>query len=179
MATKINPADIFVQADCFYTTLAVLCNVNPEAVQLAVIMGEPVMVLGALTIELFLKCLICIESGDVPRSHNLKELYEKISPVLRSRIERGWDKIAAYRAGEWNSVEASMGVTIARDLPTALAVGADTFQKLRYSYEGETQRVQYYLQDLPRLLGRIVLEIRPEWEQLRRTARPLPPPVRH
>ena len=32
------------------------------------------MVIGALTIELFFKCLACIETGAVPWGHNLKEL---------------------------------------------------------------------------------------------------------
>jgi hypothetical protein len=178
-AAGVDPSKIFVQADCFYTTLAILCNVNPNDMRLAVTIGEPVMVLGALTIELFLKCLLCIESGDVPRGHNLKELFEKLSPTIRGRIEDGWSKIAAHRGADWDGLEASMAVTIARDLPSALAVAGDTFQKLRYSYEGNTERLQYYLQDLPRLLGRIVLEIRPEWEDLRRNPQPLPPRAHH
>jgi hypothetical protein len=63
---QIDPAKVFEQADCFYQALAVLCNVEPENTQLAVTIGEPVMVLGALTIELFFKCLICIETGVRP-----------------------------------------------------------------------------------------------------------------
>src|ERR1700675_3122033 len=51
---SVDPSRIFEQADCFYKALAVLCNVEPEDTQLAVTLGEPVMVIGALTIELFL-----------------------------------------------------------------------------------------------------------------------------
>lgn len=98
---KIDPSKIFEQADCFYTTLAVLCNVEAENTQLGVTLGEPAMVIGALTIELFFKCLLCVELGHVPRGHNLRELYEKLSSPTRDRIEQGWDKIAAHRAEEW------------------------------------------------------------------------------
>jgi hypothetical protein len=175
----VDPSRIFEQADCFYKALAVLCNVEPEDTQLAVTLGEPVMVIGALTIELFLKCFLCIDSGKVPRTHNLRELFEKLSPSTQKRIQEGWDKIAAHRAEEWSHLEKSLGITIARDLPSALAAGGGAFQQIRYSYEGNTQQLQYYLQDLPRLLGRIALEIKPEWQTLRRNYRPLSPSSEH
>jgi hypothetical protein len=45
---KIDPSRIFLQADCFYQALAILCNVEPDNTQLAVILNEPMMVIGAL-----------------------------------------------------------------------------------------------------------------------------------
>jgi hypothetical protein len=172
----INPAKIFEQADCFYQAFAILCNVHPENIQLAVTLGEPVMVLGALTIELFLKCLICIETGGAPRTHDLRELFDLLSDSTRTRIQHSWDNgIAAHRAAEWDDIENRTGVKIARDLPTALSVGGDSFRRIRYSYEGNNQDLQYYLQDLPTLLGRVILEIRPEFETARRKPTPLPP----
>jgi hypothetical protein len=178
---KINPAKIFEQGDCFHQALAILRNVvHPENIQLAVTLGEPVMVIGALTIELFLKCLICIETGEVPRGHDLKELFDRLGPSIRSRIQNSWDTgIAIHRAKEWDDLENSLGIKMPRDLPSALAVGSKAFERIRYSYEGGTQDLQYYLQDLPLLLGRVILEMRPEWKTLRRTPQQLPQPSRH
>jgi hypothetical protein len=176
----INPAKVFEQADCFYQALAVLCNVDPENIQLGVMLGEPVMVIGALTIELFLKCLVCIETSEVPRSHDLKELFSRLSEPTQNRIQTEWDAgIATRRAKEWDDLEHRFGVKIARDLPSALAVGSRSFELIRYSYEGNTKDLQYYLQDLPALLGRVILEMRPEFLASRRKPLPPPPAVHH
>jgi hypothetical protein len=171
----IDAANIFMQADCFYKTLAILCNVEPNNTQLAVIIGEPVMVVAAFTIELFLKCLICMETGEVPHIHRLRDLFERLSLQTRSRIQDDWNNtIAAHRAEEWDRLEKMMGVSIARDLPSALAAGSESFERIRYSYEGKTENVQFYLQDLPQLLGRTIISMKPEWRSLNRTYQELP-----
>lgn len=173
---KIDPALIFEQADCFYQTLAVLCNVRPDDEQLGVILGEPAMVIGALTIELFFKCMACIETGQVPRGHHLRELYDALSDQTRARIQRTWDNdICVYRKAEWDANEAAIGEKVIRDLPGALTAASKSFEKIRYSYEGDTEGLQYFLQDLPQLLGRVILEMRPEFQSVRRKPLPLPP----
>jgi hypothetical protein len=178
--SNIDPRKIFQQADCFYQTLAILSNVEPENEQLAVTIGEPAMVIGALTIELFFKCLVCIETGEVPRGHYLGELYEGLSAATKDRIRQTWDNdIVPYRAQEWDRIEAALGQRIIRDLPGALAAANRSFERIRYSYEGNTADVQYFLQDLPQLLGRVILEMRPEWRGLQRPYSPLEPAGRH
>jgi hypothetical protein len=172
----IDPANIWMHADCFYQTLRILYNINPGNDQLAITIAQPAMVIGALTIELFLKCLICIETGKVPRIHHLRELFDMLTPKTRSRIAEQWDNlIVPYRKPEWDAMEGAVKITIARDLPTALTVGSEAFEKIRYSYEGVSEDLQYYLQDLPPLLGQTVLEMKPEWKNLRKPAQPVQP----
>jgi hypothetical protein len=174
----IDPLNIFRQANCFYQALAILCNVEPGNVQLAVTIGEPVMVVGAFTIELFFKCLVCIETGKVPHSHNLRELFDQLSESTRARIQRTWDNdIAVHRKAEWDRVEAAIGIKAARDLPGALSAASKSFERIRYSYEGNTADVQYFLQDLPQLLRRVIVEIKPDWKQEQRGYRPIEPSV--
>lgn len=176
---QIEASKIFEQADCFFQTLAILRNVNPEDEQLCVTIGEPAMVIDALTNELFFKCLACIETGKTSRSHNLKELYDGLSPATRARIQQTWDDdILARRASEWDQIEEALGQKIARDLPSALAAASNAFLRIRYSFEGNTTDVQYFLRDLPELLRRVILERKPEWTGLQRTYRPLVPSVR-
>jgi hypothetical protein len=130
---KIDPSRIFLQADGFYQALAILCNVEPDNTQLAVILNEPMMVIGALTIELFLKCLSCIETGQVPRTHHLRELYDGLSPAIRARIEHTWDnEIVVHRATEWDHFEKSVGTKMDRDLPSALEVASISSIQSRY-----------------------------------------------
>ena len=171
---SVDPLQIFKQADCFYQALAILCNVEPGSVQLAVTIGDPVMVIGALTNELFLKCLVCIETGKVPHGHHLRELFEQLNDATRVRIQRTWDNdILMHRRAEWDHIEAGMGQKIARDLPGALTAASKSFERIRYSYEGNTADVQYFLQDLPQLLRRVVVELKPEWKGQDKAYRPL------
>lgn len=140
-----EPKNIFLQADAFFNALTILSNVDRDNEQLAVTIGEPVIVIGALTIELFLKCLTCIDIARVPRGHNLKFLYDGLSPSIRNRIQHGWDKeIVPFRSREWDTIEQSFGQKIVRDLPGALAAAGKAFERIRYSYEGNTADVQYF-----------------------------------
>ncbi|VTZ21664.1 conserved hypothetical protein [Methylocella tundrae] len=165
----IDPSKIFVQANCFYQALTILRDINPKNTQLVVDIGEPFIVVAALTIELFLKCLLCIEKGEVPRGHHLRFLFDNLSPSMRSRIRRAWDNsIAPDLAEVWNLHEKEFGIKIARDLPAALCAGGNAFERIRYSYEGKTKYLQFYLLDIPQHLRSIILELKPEWSALRR-----------
>ena len=130
--------------------------------------------LGALTIELFLKCLICMESCKASHGQDLKELFDELSAEVRARIEHAWDNdIVPLRRKEWDGIE-TFGLTMPRDLPSALVKGSEAFKRIRYSYEGNTEGLHFYLGDLPALLEKLILEIKPEFESYRRRTLPLP-----
>jgi hypothetical protein len=172
------PEKIFEQAGCFQQTLMVLRAVPQEDIHSAVTLAEPLVVLSALTTELFLKCLICLESGNAPRGHDLRKLFDQLAAPTRERIENLWNsKVAARRAKEWDRIE-ELGLRVPRDLPSALARGTNAFERVRYSYEGNTEGVHYYVGDLPTLLEGVILEIKPELDAFRRNPLPLPA-VRH
>lgn len=178
MAKKqIEPAKIFEHADCFLQSLAVLRAVHPENIHIAVTLAEPLTVLSALTTELFLKCLICIETGGTPRGHNLKRLFDQLSVATRTRIQNLWDSgVAARRSKQWDDFERFWHLETPHDLPSALAKGGPAFESHRYSYEENTEGVYYYVGDLPALLEGLILEMKPEFEPFRRMPLPLPAP---
>ena len=76
----------------------------------------------------------------------------------------------------WRKVEATFGngETFKRDLPNALKAGSRAFEKIRYSYEPESKGSQFYISDLPRLLGYVILEKKPEWANVRRKVSEVP-----
>jgi hypothetical protein len=171
-AKKIDPFQIFIHADGFYKADHILSNINFNTdPQLATEIGQASMVLSALNSELFLKCLICIETGRVPRGHNLHSLFKQLKPQTRRRIEHIWDtELVPHRNSMWVKIENSFGDgrKIARDLTSALAGGSTAFEKIRYSYEDDNEEVQFYIGDLPQILGRVILEMKPEWRNRRR-----------
>lgn len=182
---QIDPAQVFQQAECFYQALAVLRALHSENdrhlrnldthenLHAAITLVEPVIVLSAFTTELFLKCLIRIEAASAtPRTHDLKELFGQLSTATRTRLQNLWDSdVAMRRSKRWNELE-KFGLKMPRDLPSALAKGSNAFDRIRYSYEGNTENLHYYLEDLPTLLERVILEMKPEFEAWRRM--PLP-----
>jgi hypothetical protein len=179
--SRIVAEKIFEHAESFYQAAAALRSHLPvrlrsdhfENIHAALTLTEPLVVLDALTCELYLKCLICIETGDAPRGHDLRKLYDQVSGATRTRIESSWDsEVATRRRKKWDDLE-RFGLKVYRELPLALANGTNSFERYRYSYEGNTQGVHFYLDDLPSLLQRFILEMKPEFEAYRRAPLPI------
>ena len=177
---NIDPKKLFMHAQGFHIAEETLSTItidrNPH---LAAEIGSAVVVLSALNSELFLKCIICIETGLVPQGHYLDELFKEVSAQTQAKIEHIWTtEVVPLREPMWRKIEASIGSgeTMRRDLLGALAGGSKAFQKIRYGYEGDTADVQFYISDLPRLLGRVILQMKPEWAGLRRRVHEIPNP---
>jgi hypothetical protein len=126
---------------------------NPNAVYMA----SPSMVLSAFTIELFLKCLLLLESKEVKRIHSLDVLYQELGRGQRRRIEKVWDKEARPKVIQLNQQFGHPS-----DLPNALVKCGQTFRDMRYCYEDPDRQV-FYLGELPPILWRAIVGIRPEW----------------
>jgi hypothetical protein len=117
------------------------------------------MVLSVFATELYFKCLLCLETGGVPQTHNLKTLFDALLPKTRKRLQELWD--IDIRKPERQKVLAHIrtfpdGHKLREDLPGALKLGADAFRELRYIYE--TQRSYFLLADFPNLLRAVILE---------------------
>lgn len=125
----------------------------------------PAAVMSAFASELLLKCIICIETGKVPHGHPLKALFDQLSPTSQTELQRLWDEYAQQRAEEWDYLEKKYGHEIPRTLPEALTAGSNAFEVLRYGHHEKANKSfgGYGLDDLPHLLGRRVLQLRPEW----------------
>ncbi len=169
---KPDPALIFLQADGFsraYNMLADQRHLSPSE---AATIGYPQIVISAFAIELYLKCLICIETGKAPRGHHLKQLFDRLSPETRRRICAIWDgEVKTRRASLWDAMEASSPTAtgpVPRALPEALACGNKAFEKVRYIYEGNNADVIFILTDLPTVLRRVIVDKRPELRNIRR-----------
>ena len=122
--SPVSAAAIFDQAGYFYQALNVLQVVAPhprENLHGAVTLVAPIVVLGAFTTELFLKCLICMEIGQASHGHDLKELFDELSAETRARLEEMWNaEIVPLRSKEWDRME-EFGLKMPRDLPADLS----------------------------------------------------------
>jgi hypothetical protein len=103
-------------------------------------------VLAGFSVELYLKCLLSIECGQYPESHNLKELFGQLKRETRQALRRKHDT-NADRPG---------------DLEEMLEKGQDPFNKARYIFE--RHQTQFGLNWLGELVRREIISLHPDWE---------------
>jgi hypothetical protein len=177
--TGRDPVKIFLHAGKFHKSFDLLLKsvMPPNGAKISDqdigIVSHPAMVLSVFASELYLKSLLCLESGEVPEQHNLKILFDGLSVKTKHAIDDLWDtdirrpeklatleKVRALPDGE----------KIRTDLRFAIDVGANSFIELRYFYEKE--RSFFLLQDFPFVLRSAILDRMPSWGGL------YPPPAK-
>jgi hypothetical protein len=172
----IDPLHIFMHGVRFMVADERLRTTNDQYVMTYVM--APALVLSAFASETFLKCLIALETGHAPDGHNLKNLFQILPRPTQRRIEELWDEYVQSQATFWDTIDKLAPHPSPRDLLTSLSEGNKGFVELRYSYEGETaRRLRFRLGDLPRMLRRVILELRPEWQGLAPTLREITSPT--
>jgi hypothetical protein len=170
---KIDPLQIYMHALGFHVAENALgmLTLGPN-LQLGAQVVQANMVLSAFTTELFLKCLICIETTLTPQGHHLFELFKQLRPDTQHKIIHLWDtEIIPVRDPQWKIIENGIpggGDRFKRDLPEALTASSRTFERIRYSYEPGSKEGDFNIGDLPRVLRRVILQLKPEWASLGR-----------
>jgi hypothetical protein len=163
--TKYDPFKIFEHASHFHESDHRLRNTVPhDRPDQIPLIAQPAMVMSVFASELYLKSLLCAETGDAPNTHNLKKLFDALQPSTCRRLEDAWD--ADIRRPERQKVidhirTLPRGSTLKLDLPYLLNIGANAFVELRYFYE--KQRADFLLGDFPNLLRKVILERFPQW----------------
>ncbi|MCJ2045577.1 hypothetical protein MKK58_13690 [Methylobacterium sp. J-078] len=162
-----DPEKIFRQGEAFLEAMTLLVRCARPANQAQ--LGAPIVVNSAFASEIFLKCLIRLESGQTARGHHLDALFARLHPATRQEIDALWREGIVRKEQATLRIEAAMGITIPRKLQDCLAAGGRAFEATRYLYEGDG-KVRFVLTDLPKMLHEVILARRPEWSQ------PLPEP---
>jgi hypothetical protein len=133
-----DPLKIFVNAERF--RIADLTLRSSQYQNVAVAVAGPALVLSAFASELYLKSLICIETGKAVFGHELQPLFKKLSGVSQKNIEDRWNAFVARpeRQRIFAALKALSGETIPTDLDWSLQNGGDGFVELRYIHETDT-----------------------------------------
>lgn len=157
-----DPLKIFMNAERFRIADLVLRSDKNQNVAVAV--AGPALVISAFASELYLKCLICIETGNLEFGHELRPLFKKLSEASQKSIQRRWDAMVAtpQRRRIYEALKAVTGEVVPMDLDWALRNGGDGFVELRYLHENEGG-TRFLLGDFPQLLRDEILLHKPEW----------------
>jgi HEPN domain-containing protein len=168
---NIKPEKIFSHASAFHKSYDMLVKsaspvdgARPDE-QLIGIVAYPALVLSVFASELYLKSLLCMETGTVPNTHDLKKLFGGLKIATRRELDDLWD--ADIRLLERQPILDQIrlllpgGDKFRPDLRYALEKGANAFMELRYFYEKE--RSYFLLSDFPFLLRKAILKRCPSW----------------
>jgi HEPN domain-containing protein len=167
---QFEPTKMFAHASSFHESFVRLQNSTipaeggPPLEQDVGLVAHPSMVLSAFASEIYLKCLLCVETGSVPNGHNLEELFKKLDNDTKLSIDGLWD--TDIRHPDKQAVIQKMrdrynGEPKRTDLRYALKLGKLGFQELRYFYERE--RSFFMLSHLPYVIRRAILIRFPSW----------------
>ncbi|NEV00698.1 hypothetical protein [Bradyrhizobium uaiense] len=130
----------------------------------------PTLVLSAFAAELFLKCLLILETEKAPaNTHQLHVLFRQISHQRQRRIIELWDV-----EGRPKILGIALIHNLPLDLPNAIDRCSRAFERIRYGYEADWDDVVYYI-DLPRITYKVILEIRSDWRPTITPPSPAPP----
>jgi hypothetical protein len=162
----IDPLRIYIQAERFLFTDEKLRS--PEvltAPEIGAYVMLPCIVMQAFCIELYIKCLICIEGHPVPRFHHLKNLFDRLNGKTQKELAALWladnDSRDAFR----KMLPAKWHGAVSDDVRQALSDGSRAFDELRYAYEGEPT-CRFYIDTMPRMLRQMIWKRKPEWRGL-------------
>jgi hypothetical protein len=160
-----DPLKIYMNAERFRLADTLLRQ-NPDP-QVAVTIATPALVLSAFASELYLKCLIALESGHAAHGHDLAELFKDLTRQTQNNLEKSWTRYVSdpLRQRHYAAIAALVGYQIPNDLRWTLKNCGSGFIDLRYIHEGDGTS-KFLLGDFPHLLRREVLLHRPMWEMM-------------
>jgi hypothetical protein len=167
---QFDPLKIYLNAEGFRFADTCLRRAGSDPNVMNVI-GTAQMVLAAFTLELYFKCLLCLETGKVPQTHNLKALFLGLTHSTRQRIDALWNPKAIELDYLFNTMERVTGTLVPRDLAAALDISANAFVRIRYAHEDD--KSAFIVGDLPSIVRRVILEKMPDWASVGRA-----PPAR-
>jgi HEPN domain-containing protein len=171
--TQFEPTKIFEHASVFHKSYELLSksinpvNGSPPSEQDVGLIAHPSLVLSAFASEIYLKCLLCVETGSIPNGHNLRDLFMRLNDETKFHIDDLWDTDIRYpdKQAAIERMRARYNGEPARtDLRYALKLGARGFTELRYFYEHE--RSYFLLSHFPYVLRTAILNRFPSWASI-------------
>ncbi|NOJ43374.1 hypothetical protein [Bradyrhizobium australiense] len=158
-----DPLRIYIQAERFLFADEKLRSrevlISPKIGAYVVL---PSIVMAAFSVELYIKCLICLQGDPVPRGHHLKNLFDRLNGKTQKELAALWSADNGSRDAFRTMLPAKWHNSISDDVRQALSDGSRAFEELRYAYEGEPT-CRFYIDTMPRMLRHIIWQRRLDW----------------
>ena len=146
----------FFQADAFHLAAHRLTQSGVPDISLMIAQ----VVNSSFSSELYLKCLILIETGNFPHEHHLAKLFDGLPDKTKQVIENEWNAQRADRSAVWDEIDRRAGGAVtARTLTDALSKEGDAFVDWRYAHE-PGPLCNFSLSNLPAILRNQIMRRR-------------------
>lgn len=135
----------------------------------------PSVVLGAFSLELYLKCLIAIETGKPPPTgHNLRWLFDRLSSSTQRKIIQYFDNPTDQHEINWRKTLKNPPKHVPQQMKISsftfdevLDTSARAFGQFRYIFESGTYKTNAswnagYIVVCAR---RVIVEMHPDWDK--------------
>ena len=163
MSHKEDEQYFFEQGEAFLLPTVLLYNADGGTIY---DLGLPAFtVCEAFGTEAYLKSLIKLQTGDAAlRTHNLKKLFELLSPDAQAAIRKEW--MVRHAPGVLNVPPGNAPdgtpyeTKVVESFEEALDLSSQAFLKWRYDFHDHHA---WYMRALGYLVRRQVLKLRPEW----------------
>lgn len=152
----VDPArDIFLQAARF--ELAAMLLKDQLTIHRKFHFMPPFVTNAAFALELYMKCMIVMQGGEVPAEHDLEYLFSNISRVTKAKLRK-----------RFNTISIEQKIFEKPDLDSLLKMSKDAFVFLRYAYEEDSgdKGTGFGLWPLLVCIREFIFEAKPEWKTL-------------
>ena len=161
--TDFNPDHILKEADAFmYVYNQAMRQASGFMFQddsLAILITGAAFVNHAYALELYLKCILCIEGTRIEQGHSIPEIYRKVTEDTKLIIEDDYQKNVTYLEGYFDRHGHEKKV----DFKSIISQIPNAFVGLRYIYENPPKKgnERYELECISPSVRNTILKLKP------------------
>jgi hypothetical protein len=165
--SKIAPYDIFAQAESFESSFKILQKNSQTNNDLTLTFS--IIVNKAFAAELYLKCVLVLNSKNIPALHNLEELFLLLDTQTQQQIISLYNAELPNYKDELESLSRMLmaynGSSISTDFLSTLATAQSLFQRYRYAFEYDTSKdiLNPTVNAITDALRKYIYSKHPEW----------------
>jgi hypothetical protein len=162
-AGKIDPKNIFTAADVFLSACGTLADAafNKRAKVGTMVIGT----LEALSLELYLKTLLLLETKQYRSGHDLLRLFRHLGQQTRTELSSAHEKYMTTVPSFVAQIKESGCNT---DLESLLILSRNTFVDFRYPHQLGRRKALFGLQGFTGLVRERILALKPDWKHWER-----------
>jgi hypothetical protein len=162
-----GPKEMFQAAEIHRLASEAIAYVRPRGP----FFGNSQFVLAALSLEIFLKCLVVLEGNTYKGIHDLHCLFSAIADDTKDKLRLYYNEYIPARQAMVNSVHAAAGFPGVPPLVSMdfdLQCSKNAFEKIRYSYERRLDDWEGWVAyEVLICVRRAILDLKPEWANLK------------
>jgi hypothetical protein len=116
---------------------------------------------AAFALEMYLKCLLLLESGLAARGHDLYNLFHKLDQSTQSDLTKDHEEFLKRNQA---FVAKAQETGLPTDLEELLKLGRSAFTDFRYAHEQVPSETDFALNGLTYCVRQRILKKQPKWE---------------